>query len=171
MKKKVLSELALYHGDIIMPPGWEIDYKKIASDIFTANIYDKEEVAFSKDLERLDKYVYETFQVRGHGRLSKSKPFKYHILLPNESSEIMLKADMNDSGVSSDLVCLCAVTVAPDSTNIVLNYDNNRLRDRTERLQLIQNEYIMFPTTQTFYFSKNTSQQINIFLEQEYVLA
>ena len=96
MKKKVLSELALYHGDIIMPPGWEIDYKKIASDIFTANIYDKEEVAFSKDLERLDKYVYETFQVRGHGRLSKSKPFKYHILLPNESSEIMLKADMND---------------------------------------------------------------------------
>ena len=42
MEKKVLSEIALYHGDIAMPKGFEIDRNKLQEDILKSQINNKE---------------------------------------------------------------------------------------------------------------------------------
>jgi hypothetical protein len=38
MKKKVLSEIGLYYGDVAMPKGFEIDRDKLQSDILKSQI-------------------------------------------------------------------------------------------------------------------------------------
>jgi hypothetical protein len=42
MEKKVLSEIALYTGDVKMPTGFEIDKRFLALKSLEAGIYDKE---------------------------------------------------------------------------------------------------------------------------------
>ena len=39
MQKKVLSEQALYYGDVAMPKDWDIDRDKLSGEIFTITIY------------------------------------------------------------------------------------------------------------------------------------
>ena len=41
MQKKVLSEIALYHGQVDMPKYWDIDREKLAQDILTQNLFNK----------------------------------------------------------------------------------------------------------------------------------
>ena len=40
MNKNTLSEIALYHGDIAMPKGFEIDRDKLSGDILQSNLQD-----------------------------------------------------------------------------------------------------------------------------------
>ena len=167
MKKKVLSEIAIHTGQVIMPEGWEINFKKIASDIITANIHD-ENIQFSKDLDRLDKYIQETFRLRNERFLDKHKPYKYHILLPNQFSHTFLRLDQNYLTSSSDKICLYAVSVGEKSCAVILDYDDNRKKEKKELCKLETNNYVIFPSTQQFFITKNTSQQINILLEIEY---
>ena len=42
MQKKVLSEQALYYGDVEMPKGFEIDRNKLQSDTLKSQIHNKE---------------------------------------------------------------------------------------------------------------------------------
>ena len=38
MQKKVLTEQALYYGDVAMPKGWDIDRDKLSGDILQSVI-------------------------------------------------------------------------------------------------------------------------------------
>ena len=38
MQKKVLSEQALYYGDVAMPKDWDIDRDKLSGDILQSQI-------------------------------------------------------------------------------------------------------------------------------------
>ena len=40
MQKKVLSEQALYFGDVAMPKDWDIDRDKLQQDILTSHVTD-----------------------------------------------------------------------------------------------------------------------------------
>ena len=40
MQKKVLTEQALYYGDVAMPKDWDIDRDKLSSDILQSQITD-----------------------------------------------------------------------------------------------------------------------------------
>ena len=40
MQKKVLSEQALYYGDVAMPKDWDIDRDKLQKDILKSQITD-----------------------------------------------------------------------------------------------------------------------------------
>ena len=42
MQKKVLSEQALYYGDVAMPKDWDIDRDKLSNDILQSVIQNKE---------------------------------------------------------------------------------------------------------------------------------
>ena len=42
MQKKVLTEVDLYHGEIAMPKGFEIDLDKIRNDIIESYVKQKE---------------------------------------------------------------------------------------------------------------------------------
>ena len=41
MQKKVLSEQALYYGDVAMPKDWDIDRDKLSEDILKSVIQNK----------------------------------------------------------------------------------------------------------------------------------
>ena len=41
MQKKVLSEQALYYGDVSMPKNWDIDRDKLQQDILKSEITDQ----------------------------------------------------------------------------------------------------------------------------------
>ena len=44
MEKKVLSEQALYFGNVDMPKNFEIDQKKLTQDILESSFTNKEEL-------------------------------------------------------------------------------------------------------------------------------
>ena len=48
MQKKVLSEIALYYGDVAMPKGFEIDRDKLQSDILKSQINNKDFSLFKR---------------------------------------------------------------------------------------------------------------------------
>ena len=54
MDKKVLSELALYYGDLKMPQGFEINSYKLCEDIFKY-VFFRDEFSYSKEWEKLNK--------------------------------------------------------------------------------------------------------------------
>ena len=56
MEKKVLSEIALYYGDVSMPKDWEIDPIELAHQILQYQIHDKK-YPFSRTWDKLNTYI------------------------------------------------------------------------------------------------------------------
>ena len=56
MQKKVLSEIALYYGDVAMPKDWDIDRDKLSSDILQSVTI--QTISIFKNLGYV-KYIYE----------------------------------------------------------------------------------------------------------------
>jgi len=56
MEKKVLSEIALYYGDVSMPKGFEIDRNKIQEDILKSHIKDSK-FPYSREWDKLNTYL------------------------------------------------------------------------------------------------------------------
>ena len=56
MQKKVLTEQALYYGDVAMPKHWEIDGIDLAHHILHSNLTNKE-LQFSKTWDKLNTYI------------------------------------------------------------------------------------------------------------------
>ena len=55
MQKKVLTEQALYYGDVAMPKGWDIDRDKLSGDILQSQIQNK--ISILKNLGYVE-YLY-----------------------------------------------------------------------------------------------------------------
>ena len=62
MKKKVLSEIGLYYGNVAMPKGFEIDRDKLQSDILSSQI-NKKKFPFSRTWDMLNTYIREHINV------------------------------------------------------------------------------------------------------------
>ena len=56
MQKKVLSEQALYYGDVAMPKDWDIDRDKLLNDILLS-VTHKKNFPFSRTFDMLNTYV------------------------------------------------------------------------------------------------------------------
>ena len=56
MHKKVLTEQALYYGDVAMPKDWDIDRDKLSSDILQSVIQNKN-FPFSRTFDMLNTYM------------------------------------------------------------------------------------------------------------------
>ena len=57
-----------------------------------------------------------------------------------------------------------AVDVLPDSAQVVIEYDNNKHKDKTWFQPLNTGDFVLFPTTQRFFIAGNESKHANIFL-------
>ena len=57
MHKKVLTEQAIYYGDLEMPKNFEIDRPSLGLDVFKFGITNKFPV--SKELDKVNKYIIE----------------------------------------------------------------------------------------------------------------
>ena len=56
MQKKVLTEQALYYGDVAMPKGWDINRDKLSGDILQSSFTNRE-FPFSRTWDMLNTYM------------------------------------------------------------------------------------------------------------------
>jgi len=177
MQKKVLSEIDLYIDTIHVI---KIDRKKIKNDILTSFAFQKRlsqnkkdysyqdfEVPFSKPLQWLQDYIRDHFGVDYHRTLIPKKEWG-NVYNQHESSLARHQVDPIRLKDSPDYTCLYGVDVAKDSCELVIEYDDNRRKNRTWHIPLENNKFIIFPSTQRYFISQNKSKQMNIFLTLTY---
>jgi len=177
MLKKVLSETDLYIDTVHII---KIDRKKIKNDIlnsFTLNkrlsknkkdySYQDFEVPFSQPLQWLKDYIRDHFRVDYYRTLIGKKEWG-NVYSPHTSSYTRHQVKPLSLKDSPDYTCLYGLDVAKDSCELVIEYDDNRRKNRTWHIPLKDNLFIIFPSTQRYFISQNKSKQMNVFLTMTY---
>ena len=164
MQKKVLSEIDLYYGDVAMPKGFEIDRDKLQTDILKSQINNKK-FPYSREWDKLNTYLREHINVE-YGFSLINKETWGNVYKPKEISIPLLNIDPTDLRNSPDYVLLYGVNVKNCSVRI--HYDNNRRAGRSWDIELKNNSFIMFPSTQMYYITNNQKDSLNSILTITY---
>ena len=160
MKKKVLSEIGLYYGNVAMPKGFEIDRDKLQSDILSSQI-NKKKFPFSRTWDMLNTYIREHINVE-YGVQLVNKEMWGNVYKPKELSPPLLNIDPVDLRNAPDYTLLYGVNVKDCSVRI--HYDDNRRAGRSWDIPLRNNKFIMFPSTQMYYITNNQKDSLNFIL-------
>jgi len=164
MQKKVLTEQALYYGDVAMPKGFEIDRDKLQSDILKSQINNKE-FPYSREWDKLNTYLREHINVE-YGFQLVNKETWGNVYKPKEISIPLLNIDPVDLRNSPDYTLLYGVNVKDCSVRI--HYDDNRRKGRSWDIPLKNNQFIMFPSMQMYYITNNQKDSLNFILTITY---
>jgi hypothetical protein len=157
MEKKVLFEIALYYGDVSMPKDWEIDPIELAHQILQYQIHDKK-YPFSRTWDKLNTYIREHIRLEYNINLINKKTWG-NIYSPHETTIPLLDVDPVDLRNSPDYTLLYGVNVKDCSVRI--HYDANRRAGRSWDMPLINNQFIMFPSTNMYYITNNQKDSLN----------
>ena len=157
MKKKVLSEIALYYGDIEMPKGFEIDQNKLQEDTLKSQINNKE-FPYSREWDKLNTYLREHINVE-YGFQLINKETWGNFYKPKETSISLLNINPVDLRNSPDYTLLYGVNVKDCSIRI--HYNDNRRAGRSWDISLKNNQFIMFPSTNMYYITNNQKDSLN----------
>ena len=157
MQKKVLSEIALYHGDVAMPKDWDIDRDKLQQDILTSNVTDSP-FPFSKELDKLNTYVREHINLNYEFTLI-NKNIWGNMYKPQEITTPLLNIDPVDLRNSPDYTFLYGVNVK--NCMVRIHYEDNRRKGRSWDIPLTNNNFIMFPSTNMYYITNNQKDNLN----------
>jgi len=160
MQKKVLSEIALYYGDVDMPKDWDIDRNKLQEDILKSQINNKK-FPFSRNWDMLNTYIRDHINVE-YGFQLINKETWGNVYKPKEISIPLLNIDPVDLRNSADYTLLYGVNVKDCSVRI--HYDDNRRAGRSWDMPLTNNKFIMFPSTQMYYITNNQKDSLNFIL-------
>ena len=157
MQKKVLSEIALYYGDVAMPKDWDIDRDKLQNDILKSQITDSP-FPFSRNWDMLNTYMRAQFNLN-YWRNLINKSTWGNIYKPNEISIPLLNIDPVDLKNSPDFTFLDGVKVK--NCNVRIHYEDNRRKGRSWDIPLLNNKFIMFPSTNMYYLTNNQKDNLN----------
>jgi hypothetical protein len=157
MQKKVLTEQALYYGEVAMPKDWDIDRDKLSSDILQSVIQNKA-FPFSRTWDMLNTYMREHINVEHHFSLINKETWG-NMYKPKEISIPLLNIDPVDLRNSPDYTFLYGVNVKDCSVRI--HYDHNRRAGRSWDIPLKNNQFIMFPSTNMYYLTNNQKDSLN----------
>jgi len=157
MEKKVLSEIALYYGDVSMPKYWEIDPIELAHYILQYQIHNKK-YSFSRTWDKLNTYIGEHIRLEYNIQLVNKKTWG-NIYSPHETTLPLLNNDPVDLRNSSDYTLLYGVKV--DNCLVKIYYDDNRRKGRTQTMPLSNNKFIMFPSTNMYCIINNQKDSLN----------
>ena len=164
MQKKVLSEIALYYGDVVMPKDWDIDRDKLQQDILQSHIHNKK-FPFSRTFDMLNTYMREHINIEHNFTLINKETWG-NAYKPKELSIPLLNIDPVDLRNSPDYTFLYGVNVKDCSVRI--HYDQNRRAGRSWDIPLANNDFIMFPSTQMYYITNNQKDSLNFILTISY---
>jgi hypothetical protein len=180
MQKVVLSEIDLYHGEVAMPKGFDIDLDKIRNDIIESYIqqkrinnnpkaytFDDYVVPFSQPLQWMQDYIRDHWRVE-YGSTLVQRNMHGNVMHPQEKSWARHQVEPVDLRNSPDYTLIYGVDVKEGSSECIIEYDDNRRKNRTWHIPLKNNEFIMFPATNKYSFSPNTSNSLNIILTINY---
>jgi hypothetical protein len=147
MQKKVLSEQSLFYGDIDMPKGFEIDQEKLTNDILQST-FNSKEFPFSRTWDMLNTYMRDHIGLE-YGINLVNKSTWGNIYKPNETTIPLLNIDPVDLRNSPDFTMLYGVKVK--DCNVRIHYEDNRRKGRSWDIELKDNMFIMFPSTNMYY--------------------
>ena len=164
MHKKVLSEIDLHYGTVDMPKGFEIDRDKLQADILSSKIKNLE-FPFSREWDKLNTYMREHINVEYKFTLVNKETWG-NVYKPKEISIPLLNIDPIDLKNSPDYTFLYGVNVKDCSVRI--HYDQNRRAGRSWVIQLTNNSFVMFPSTQMYYITNNQKDSLNFILTTTY---
>ena len=157
MQKKVLSEQALYYGDIAMPKGFEIDRDKLCNDILTSELQDCQ-FPFSRTWDMLNTYMRDHVNVE-YGFSLVNKETWGNMYKPNQTTIPLLNIDPVDLRNSPDFTLLYGVNVK--NCMVRVHYEDNRRKGRSWDIPLENNKFIMFPSTNMYYLTNNQKDSLN----------
>jgi hypothetical protein len=180
MQKVVLSEIDVYTGEVSMPTGFEIDQDQIKNNIISSYIkenrisknnkdysYQDYRVPFSQPLQWLQDYIRDHWRVE-YGYSLVIKTMHGNVMRPQEKSWTRHQVDPVDLRNSSDYTFIYGVDIQEDSSECIIEYDDNRRKNRTWHIPMKNNHFIMFPATNRYCFSANTSNKLNVTLTINY---
>jgi hypothetical protein len=157
MQKKVLTEQSLFYGDIDMPKGFEIDQEKLTNDILQST-FNTKEFPFSRTWDMLNTYMRD-FIGLDYGINLVNKSTWGNIYKPNETTIPLLNIDPVDLRNSPDFTLLYGVKVK--DCNVRIHYEDNRRKGRSWDIELKNNMFIMFPSTNMYYLTNNQKDSLN----------
>jgi len=157
MQKKVLSEIALYYGDVAMPKDWDIDRDKLQNDILKSQVTDSP-FPFSKEFDKLTTYIREHIALEYNFTLV-NKGIWGDMYKPKETTIPLLNIDPVDLRNSPDFTLLYGVKVK--DCNVRIHYEDNRRKGRSWDIPLTNNKFIMFPSTNMYYITNNQQDSLN----------
>ena len=157
MNKKVLSEQALYYGDVDMPKGFEIDQEKLTNDILQST-FNSKEFPFSRTWDMLNTYMRDFIGVEHNINLINKKTWG-NIYKPHQVSLPLLNIDPVDLRNSPDFTLLYGVKVK--DCNVRIHFEDNRRKGRSWDIKLKNNMFIMFPSTNMYYLTNNQKDSLN----------
>ena len=157
MQKKVLSEQSLFYGDIDMPKYWDIDRNKLTNDILQSTFSSKE-FPFSKTWDMLNTYMLDHIRLEYDINLINKSTWG-NIYKPTETTIPLLNIDPVDLRNSPDFTMLYGVKVK--DCNVRIHFDDNRRKGRSWDIELKNNMFIMFPSTNMYYITNNQKDSLN----------
>jgi len=157
MQKKVLTEQALYFGDVDMPKDWDIDRDKLSGDILQS-VIQKKDFPFSRTFDMLNTYVRDHINV-DYGFTLINKDTFGNIYKPGDTSQPFINVDPVDLRNSPDYTLLYGVKVKDCFVRIY--YEDNRRKGRSWDIELKDNMFIMFPSTNMYYITNNQKDSLN----------
>jgi len=157
MQKKVLSEQALYYGDVAMPKGWDIDRGKLQNDILKSQLTDSP-FPFSRTWDILNTYMRDHIGLE-YGVNLINKETWGNMYKPQEITIPLLNINPVDLCNSPDFTLLYGVKVKDCMVRI--QYEDNRRKGRSWDISLENNKFIMFPSTNMYYLTNNQKDSLN----------
>jgi len=157
MQRKVLTEQALYYGDVSMPKGFEIDRDKLSDNILQSIVQNKD-FLFSRTWDMLNTYIGDHIGLEHSIRLINKETWG-DIYKPGETTIPLLNIDPVDLRNSPDFTLLYGVRVKDCMVRI--HYEDNRRKGRSWDIPLTNNKFIMFPSTNMYYLTNNQKDSLN----------
>ena len=157
MQKQVLSEQSLYYGKVNMPKDWDIDRNKLTTDILQSVLHNKD-FPFSRTFDMLNTYIRDHINL-AYGFTLINKNTLGYIYKPQEISLPIFDTDPVDLKNSPDYTLLYGVNV--EDCIVRIHYEDNRRKGRSWDIPLENNKFIMFPSTNMYYFTNNQKAKLN----------
>ncbi len=167
MQKKVLSEQSIIYGDVSMPKGFEINSLELIKSMFEALYYEKDH-SFCKDWGKLNVYILDFARVK-HKLNLVNKDSWGSIYIPNEKTESLTHIDPVNLRGSPDFTLLYGINTKDCMVKIF--YDDNRRKGRSWDMELKNNMFIMFPSTNMYCINNKQKDSLNFIqtITYEYV--
>ena len=160
INKKVLSETALFFGELKMPKGYEIETGLLVKNIALSHYYDDVEYVFSKAWDKINTFITDFMRVE-HKINIQSKDYYGSFYERNQISEPQFHLNFSSLKDSPDFVCLYGVEIDSDSCNIIINYDDNRRKNLKHEIKLKTNEFIILPSSTPYYIKNQNNSYLN----------
>ena len=157
MQKKVLTEQSIYYGNVSMPKHWDIDRTELSHYILQSNLTDTK-LKFSKTFDKLNTYIKDFIRLEYSINLINKETWG-NIYKPNETTVPLLNVDPVDLRNSPDFTMLYGVKVKDCFVRI--HYEDNRRKGRSWDIELKNNMFIMFPSTNMYYITNNQKDSLN----------